>query len=292
MAHALVTAASRGFDNIVIILLQNGADVNCMARVLLRSFKPALHANVNCTPLVAAIMSRQTSTVKLLIEEGSYLDSLVQVGSWSWDPASGEELRVGTCLGEHYNATWCAVEYYESSGEILKLLLDKAPWLLDSPKKGRNLLCHAILCQNPNAVRLLLHVGANPRFSIMAEGGHVSYPMHLAARLGYTQVFKQLMLHGADVNARTSTGDTPLMVSARAGHPDCFLELINFGADLGIVNHGGDTAIMIAERSSLPYSVVDILMGTLNCGGGLISSDISSPRYTSLLEVGVQKLSR
>jgi hypothetical protein len=98
----------------------------------------------------------------------------VQVGSWSWDPVSGEELRVGTCLGEHYNAIWCAVEYYESSGEILKLLLDKAPWLLESPKKGRNLLCHAILCQNPNAVSLLLHCGANPRFPIMTVGGHVS----------------------------------------------------------------------------------------------------------------------
>ncbi|TKW39027.1 hypothetical protein SEVIR_1G152100v4 [Setaria viridis] len=275
VAHALVTAASRGFDDIVIILLKNGADVNCTARVLLRSVKPALHANVDCTPLVAAIMSRQISTVKLLIEEGSYMDSLVQVGSWSWDPASPEEIRVGTCLGEHYNATWCAVEYYESSGEILKLLLDKAPWLLESPKKGRNLLCHAILCQNPSAVRLLLHVGANPRFPIMTEGGHVFCPMHLAARLGYAQVLKQLMLHGADVNAKTSTGDTPLMVSARTGHPDCFLELIKFGADLGIVNHEGDTAILIAERSSSHYSVVDTLLRTLNCGASLISSDMT-----------------
>lgn len=199
----------------------------------------------------------------------------MQVGSWSWDPVSGEELRVGTCLGEHYNAIWCAVEYYESSGEILKLLLDKAPWLLESPKKGRNLLCHAILCQNPNAVSLLLHCGANPRFPIMTVGGHVSCPMHLAARLGNAQVLKQLMVHGADVNAKTSTGDTPLMVSARAGHPDCFLELIKFGADLGIVNHEGDTAIMIAERISFHFSVVDIFMRTLNCGAGLVSSDMT-----------------
>ncbi|KAL6646708.1 hypothetical protein ACP70R_015402 [Stipagrostis hirtigluma subsp. patula] len=273
MAHALVTASSRGFNDIVAILLQSGVDVNCMARVLLRSVKPALHANVDCTPLVAAIMSRQISTVKLLIEEGSYLDSLVQVSSWSWDPASGEELRVGTCLGEHYNAIWCAVEYYESGGEILKLLLDKAPWLLESPNKGRNLLCHAILCQNPNAVRLLLHGGANPRFPIITEGGHVSYPIHLATRLGHAQVLKQLVLHGAEVNAKTSTGDTPLMVSARAGHPECFLELIKFGADLGIVNNQGDTAIMIAMKSSFRSSIVDILMRALNREASLVSSD-------------------
>ncbi|GJN20988.1 hypothetical protein PR202_gb08433 [Eleusine coracana subsp. coracana] len=275
MAHALVTASSRGFDDIVVILLQNGINVNCMARVLLRSVKPALNANVDCTPLVAAIMSRQISTVKLLIEEGAFLDSPVQVGSWSWDPAWDEELRVGTCLGQHYNVIWCAVEYYESSGEILKLLLDKAPWLLESPNKGRNLLCHAILCQNPNAVRLLLLGGANPRFPIMTEGSHISYPIHLASRLGYTQVLKQLISHGIEVNIKTSTGDTPLMVSARAGHSDCFMELIKFGADLGIKNNAGETAIMIANLSSFRSSIVDIFMRVLNCGARIISSDMT-----------------
>ncbi|TVU30159.1 hypothetical protein EJB05_21768, partial [Eragrostis curvula] len=275
MAHALVTASSRGFDDIAVILLQNGVNVNCTARVLLRSVKPVLNANVECTPLVAAIISRQISTVKLLIEEGSFLDSLVQVGSWTWDPTWDEELRVGTCLGQHYNATWCAVEYYESSGNILKLLLDKAPWLLESPNKGRNLLCHAILCQNPNAVRFLLLCGANPRFPIMTEERHVSYPIHLASRLGYAQVLKQLMLHGAEINLKTSTGDTPLMVSARAGHSDCFLELIKFGADLGLVNSAGETAITIANLSSFRSSIVDIFMRALNCGARLSSSDMT-----------------
>lgn len=39
-----------------------------MDRVLLRSVKPALHANVDCTPLVAAIVSRQVPVVKFLLE--------------------------------------------------------------------------------------------------------------------------------------------------------------------------------------------------------------------------------
>jgi hypothetical protein len=58
---------------------QNGVDVNSMARVLLRSVKPALHANVNCTPLVAAVMSRQISTVKLLIEVSAITEYLLSV---------------------------------------------------------------------------------------------------------------------------------------------------------------------------------------------------------------------
>lgn len=39
-----------------------------MDRVLLRSIKPALHANVDCTPLVAAIVSRQVPVVNFLLE--------------------------------------------------------------------------------------------------------------------------------------------------------------------------------------------------------------------------------
>jgi hypothetical protein len=43
-------------------------DVNCIITVLLQSVKPALHVNVDCTSLVAAIVSRQISSVKCLLE--------------------------------------------------------------------------------------------------------------------------------------------------------------------------------------------------------------------------------
>ena len=52
----------------LLLLLQNGVDINCVDRVLLRSIKPALHANTDCTPLVAAVVSRQVSMVKYLLE--------------------------------------------------------------------------------------------------------------------------------------------------------------------------------------------------------------------------------
>lgn len=43
-------------------------DVNTTSRVLLRSSKPCLHANIDCTALVAAIISRQVSVVDLLLQ--------------------------------------------------------------------------------------------------------------------------------------------------------------------------------------------------------------------------------
>lgn len=42
--------------------------MNATDRFLLQSFKPSLHTNVDCTPLVVAVVSRQVSVVRLLLQ--------------------------------------------------------------------------------------------------------------------------------------------------------------------------------------------------------------------------------
>ena len=182
---------------------------------------------------------------------------------------------MGACLGEPYNAAWCAVEFYELSGEILNLLLQHKPSLLEDLYLGRTLLCHAILCQNPNAVRFLLDAGANSNFPIQTKNGNESRPIHLAARLGGIDILKQLISHGCDVNARTSTGETPLMITAGFDHPDCFLELLVAGGDLGLVNNSGDSPIQLAKRSVFSSSIDDILSQALISGASICSTDLS-----------------
>lgn len=43
-------------------------DVSAEDRVLLQSVKPALHTNVDCTALVAAVIHRQVPIVALLLK--------------------------------------------------------------------------------------------------------------------------------------------------------------------------------------------------------------------------------
>lgn len=43
-------------------------DANAADRVLLQSVKPALHVNVDCTALVAAVIHRQVPVVTLLLQ--------------------------------------------------------------------------------------------------------------------------------------------------------------------------------------------------------------------------------
>ncbi|KAJ3706216.1 hypothetical protein LUZ61_009921 [Rhynchospora tenuis] len=280
LAHATVIASSRGFVDVITVLLENGVDVNCMSRVLLRSVKPALHVNVDCTPLVAAIVSRQVSAVKCLLEAGANLEHPIQVGAWSWDSVAGEEVRVGACLGEPYNAAWCAVEYFESTGQILTLILKQSPILLGSTLLGRTLLTHAILCQNPNAVFFLLGIGATAKFPIKTPCREF-FPIHLASRLGNVDILGALVLHGIDINVRTSVGDTPLMESARAGTVDAFVELLKSGADLGLTNTQGETAIGLANPTAFVPSISDVMTKVLELGGRINSSNpnIFSPLH-------------
>ncbi|KAL6006549.1 hypothetical protein ACLOJK_032042 [Asimina triloba] len=289
-AHALVRASSRGFIDVVSTLIKNSVDINCMHRVLLRSVKPALHANVHCTPLVAAIVSRQASIVKYLLEvnypgvsskAGAQTGYQFRLGAWSWDAICGEELRVGACLGEPYNEVWCAVEYSDASGQILRLLLQHESSFLEDQLHGRTLLCHAILCKSSSAVLALLDSGANPEFPLRTEKGHESRPLHLAARLGCLSILGQLIAHRCEIDARTEHGETALMISAKADHMDCFLELATAGADLGLTSSLGESAVQLAKRSEFGSSVMDILLKVITARSGFCSSnlDVFSPLH-------------
>ncbi|KAL5726745.1 hypothetical protein ACHQM5_000011 [Ranunculus cassubicifolius] len=273
-AHALVSASCKGYVDVVSTLIENGVDINCMDRVLLRSAKPMLHANVNCTPLVGAIVSRQVVVVKYLLETGAKMSCNVRLGAWSWDIFSGEELRVGACLGEPYNEVWCAVEYYEATGQILTLLIQHETSSLSDTHHGRTLLCHAILCKNADAVSVLLNSGADIEFPIRTKKGHESRPLHLAARLGCLAVLKTLIRHGCEVDARTEIDETALMLSAKADQADCFLELVVAGADLGLLSKSGNSAIQLAKRSMFESSIPDIFRQAIASGTKLCSTNL------------------
>ncbi|GJW27931.1 zinc finger, CCHC-type containing protein [Tanacetum coccineum] len=70
--RALVTAFTcRGFTNVLDSLLKCEVDVNAAARVLLKSSKPSLHTNIDCSVLVAVTVSRQVLIVRLPLKERS-----------------------------------------------------------------------------------------------------------------------------------------------------------------------------------------------------------------------------
>ncbi|KAI3733376.1 hypothetical protein L6452_12819 [Arctium lappa] len=242
--HALVNASSRGFVDVVETLLKCGVDMNGTARVLLRSSKPFLHADVSCNALVAATVNRHISVVELLLQAGVRTDTKVRLGAWSWDMATGEEFRVGAGLAEPYSVSWCAVEYFEETGTILKMLLQHiSP---NIPHFGRTIIHHAILCANLRAVEVLLKCGADPEFPVETVKGTGFRLIHLVARLGYYGVLQHLVNACCNLDSRTESGETALMICARHKHVECLKLLAGAGADFGLVNMANQCVQSIA----------------------------------------------
>ncbi|KAG9447148.1 hypothetical protein H6P81_013276 [Aristolochia fimbriata] len=259
--HALVAASCRGFVDVVDTLMKCGVDADAVDRVLLRSAKPVLHTNVDCPALVAAIISRQVDVVRHLLQAGVRTDIKVSLGAWSWDPASGEEFRVGAGLAEPYGVTWCAVEYFESTGSILRLLLQ-----YHSPNDlhmGRTLLHHAILCGNVGAVKVLLGHGADFEFPVKTSRGTEFRPIHIAARLNQPDILQSLVNAGCELNSRTHSGDTALIICAKYRREECLRVLACAGADFGLVNMAGSSAASIGSSSGwglgFQRSVLDVI---------------------------------
>lgn len=61
--------------------------------------------------------------------------------------------------------------------------------------------------------------------------GRGDYPIHHASRNGDTQIVRQLIQHGAEVNARNPRGHTVLYCAGGHGHLECLLLLLQEGAD-------------------------------------------------------------
>ncbi|EHA8587864.1 ankyrin repeat domain-containing protein 17 [Cocos nucifera] len=272
--HALVSAAARGFVDVVDTLIKCGVDPNATDRMLLRSSKPSLHINVNCTALVAAIVSRQVAAVRRLLQAGVRKDTMVRLGAWSWDTATGEEFRVGAGLAEPYSVAWCAVEYFESTGTILRLLLHHS-----SPPNtlhfGRTLLHHAILCANPRAVQTLLACGADCELPVKTSRKNEFRSIHMASRLGQPSILQILIHEGCDLDSRTESGETPLMLCARYKHDDCLKVLASAGADLGLVNSSGASAASVAAANRWSIGFRRAVLDVIRSGKVLRSSDPS-----------------
>lgn len=272
LTSALIHSSSRGLVSIVELLIKSGVDANSSHRVLLRSIKPVLYTSVDCTALVAAIVSRQAPVVKYLLHAGAKADCQVRLGAWSWDLSSAEVLRVGAGMAEPYSAVWCAIEYWEATGAILLSLLEHAS--ANSEQMGRSLLCHAVLCGNAAASQVLLKAGADIEYCVCTKDGAQFRPLHLAARQGFLPVLKTLVEHGCDLNAKTESGETALMLCALSARLECFQDLLMAGADFATVNKTGQTVIDLLDSCSHRFLVYELIWDAILSGKKLQSSNL------------------
>jgi len=144
-------------------------------------------------------------------------------------------------------------------------------------------LFEAAIRGDEGQVRRLIRRGVdvNARF-----GKSATTALHVAARRNATGISRALLDAGADPNAKTTRGETPLQVAVLTGSCDVIRILADGGADLGMVGVSGMTALHLAAASGRLASVQALIAAgadanAVSVGGGtplsMVDPDRPSP---------------
>lgn len=144
-----------------------------------------------------------------------------------------------------------ALDWAMKSGNLpmMKLLLKKGIHYDDGDgvRFGWTALHLASLNSDTERVALLLLKHADPGeepVDINAKNKDGDTALHIAARgICHYNVAARLVQLGADLETRSSSGQTPILCAAASGNKDTFLMLASSGAEEGVEDQNGETAL-------------------------------------------------
>jgi ankyrin repeat protein len=178
------------------LLLRLGADPNALT-------------NSGETPLFAAQLGGHADIVELLVANGADVDI---------QNAEGSSPLHGAVIAAQYPIALALV----SSGANLELRTNDGTTPLMLAVSGRE-------AEHGELVRLLLQSGADPNATRSRDGARA---LHMAACWDKHETSRELVLAGAEINARTLEGETPLDIAIDEGHHQTACILRELGGEL------------------------------------------------------------
>eukprot|EP00730_Choanoeca_flexa_P006526 TRINITY_DN12169_c2_g2_i5.p1 TRINITY_DN12169_c2_g2~~TRINITY_DN12169_c2_g2_i5.p1 ORF type:complete len:888 (+),score=255.09 TRINITY_DN12169_c2_g2_i5:75-2738(+) len=211
----LYLAASKGFNDVVKVMLSSGADSNFQM--------PRDGAGS------AMMVAQQESFEAPTVAKGKHAEIDEEaLFKWSkqFNQAGSDQSASGFEQGNGASALHAAVE----NGHIdtVKILLEAGVKQLDS-MEGVTPLYTAAEYDRPKIAALLLKHGGDADFVMKTTGITALFRALQSNRI---EVARVLLAHGAKVDQPNRDGTTPLFFACGAGRPQAFGLLLKYGADV------------------------------------------------------------
>ncbi|XP_015425098.1 PREDICTED: ankyrin repeat and KH domain-containing protein 1 isoform X9 [Myotis davidii] len=151
-----------------------------------------------------------------------------------------------------------------SDGDVnaVRKLLDEGRSVNEHTEEGESLLCLACSAVYYELAQVLLAMHAD--VEDRGTKGDIT-PLMAASSGGYLDIVKLLLLHDANVNSQSATGNTALTYACAGGFVDIVKVLLNEGANIEDHNENGHTPLM--EAASAGH--VEVARVLLDHGAGI-----------------------
>jgi ankyrin repeat protein len=254
---ALQAASRNGSREIVMLLLEKGADIN-------------LQGGVYGTALQAASRNGSREIVMLLLERGADINLQGGMYSTALQAASNNENR-----------------------EIVMLLLERGADISLQGGEYGTALQAASRHGSREIVMLLLERGAD----INLQGGYFGTALQAASRHGSREIVMLLLERGADINLQGGEYGTALQAASDNGNREIVMLLLEKGADINLQGGEYGTALQAASRHGSRETVMLLLErgADINLQGGVYGTALQAASdngsreiVTLLLEKGAE----
>ncbi len=243
-------------------------------------------ANVNAgfegiTPLFVAILERYIDLARVMIREGADINArtsgklagggtpfflAVSLSTYNEDeilglfPTTGPRPDVSVVDAHGRTAlVWCIINHHE---RVAAWLLDLGANVNAVDHEGMTPLQHSVYRSTVAVTRDLVRRGA--RTDVTDQNGATPLMQALvffrqSPTTDWLESARVLIEGGADVNAKSRGGHTPLMFAAAVNQSELVDAMIQRGADVNTQNEAGQTALMAAAAHGYTR-VVDVLL--------------------------------